>query len=248
VAPEGSACVAVSEFSQLWDTLTSYPQINMCLGPGHRTDASCVIFGCRPLAWGKANLFSGCTSCTSIQLVTMARFVLFTGESNREGIALQWQMDHPSPSGTFQVERATDTLDFHPVYSFETSDREVMVTYKYVDRSPLPGTSFYRIRYDGAGILKATWSPVIKVDRIPSMSVHTWPNPFTDRLYLHLPEKNGIVHITIASSAGRPIVDRDIKVVNGMHSILFPSSIPGGMYILSVTTPRRTWVQKLIKQ
>jgi hypothetical protein len=71
VAPTGTACVQVSQFSQFLDTLTASPNINVCLGPSHTSDASCG--GCRPNAWGPANIFNSCNSCGDIQVLSIRR-------------------------------------------------------------------------------------------------------------------------------------------------------------------------------
>jgi len=71
VAPTGTACVQVSQYSQFTDTLTASPNINVCLGPSHTSDAGCG--GCRPNAWGNASIFNSCNGCVEIQVLSMRR-------------------------------------------------------------------------------------------------------------------------------------------------------------------------------
>jgi hypothetical protein len=68
-APEGAACVSVFQYSQFRDTLTRSMNINICLGAGHVSDASCVLHGCRPNAWGTPNIFQFCNQCAGLQLL-----------------------------------------------------------------------------------------------------------------------------------------------------------------------------------
>jgi hypothetical protein len=69
-APEGSACVNVYQYSQFRDTLTRSMNINICLGAGHTSDASCIPFGCKPNAWGTTNIFNFCDQCAGLQLLS----------------------------------------------------------------------------------------------------------------------------------------------------------------------------------
>lgn len=73
VAPAGTACVQVSQFSQFYDTLTTSPNINVCLGPSHTSDAGCTASGCRPNAWGAATIFNSCNGCVEIQVLSIRR-------------------------------------------------------------------------------------------------------------------------------------------------------------------------------
>lgn len=70
-APTGTACLKVNQYSQFYDTLTASPNINVCLGPTHYSDSSCRPFGCKPNAWGAANRFQFCNSCTDAQVLTV---------------------------------------------------------------------------------------------------------------------------------------------------------------------------------
>ena len=66
VAPNGPSCVSVSQYSQFYDTLTNFPSVNVCLGNLHNSDASCIPWGCRPNAWGAAQVTVGCATCSSV--------------------------------------------------------------------------------------------------------------------------------------------------------------------------------------
>jgi hypothetical protein len=44
--------------------------INICLGAGHTSDASCIPFGCKPNAWGTTNIFNFCDQCAGLQLLS----------------------------------------------------------------------------------------------------------------------------------------------------------------------------------
>jgi hypothetical protein len=66
ISPLGPSCVYVELYSQFYDTLTVYPSIQVCLGAGHNSDASCMPWGCRPNAWGGAMVTTNCASCNHV--------------------------------------------------------------------------------------------------------------------------------------------------------------------------------------
>jgi hypothetical protein len=68
VAPGGAACVRVSQYSQFRDTLTDQPNVNVCLGSAHTSDA---CGACRPNAWGTPYINQFCSDCATITLLTV---------------------------------------------------------------------------------------------------------------------------------------------------------------------------------
>lgn len=70
VVPSGAACLQVLQYSQFYDTLSASPNLNVCLGNTHYSDASCTAHGCRPNAWGAPGISNFCGNCTETQLLT----------------------------------------------------------------------------------------------------------------------------------------------------------------------------------
>jgi hypothetical protein len=69
VAPYGAGCVRINTYSQLRDTLTNDPRVNLCLG-GTLTKDPCGG-ACVPNGWGTPHVNNGCTDCATITLLTM---------------------------------------------------------------------------------------------------------------------------------------------------------------------------------
>ena len=245
-APDGSACVRVSEFSQLWDTLTIYPQVNMCLGAGHRTDSSCRIFGCKPLAWGKANLFRGCNACTSIQVVPVGRFISFTVQQQAAAVLLQWEIEGSSPGGKFDIERSGDNLTYHIISSFTEHDNYPGTNYAWADKSPLFGSNYYRVKYSEPGEGKDTYTPVVKTERSQLNSMMVWPNPVKDQLNIQSLVKGHCV-LQLINTEGRIVFKKEFDARNGTFSLQIPATIPAGNYMLIILTGDRYYTKKIMK-
>lgn len=246
-APEGSACVRVSEFSQLWDTLTSYPQVNMCLGTAHRTDSSCIPFGCKPLAWGKANLFRGCNSCASIQVVPVGRFIAFSIKQQAAATLLDWELEGSSPGGVFSIERSTDNRLYTVINAFTENETYPGTNYTWTDHHPLQGSSYYRVRYHEPGAGKDTYSQVIKTDRQLLPGLQLWPNPVKDLLQITVPAK-GICRVQLISRDGVPAMDRSVHTPDGTIQLRLPVPLPAGIYLLKVSVGEQCYVKKIVKE
>lgn len=65
-APSGSACLAVSSYSQFLDTLTNDPMVLTCVASGHSSATGGTN---RPNAWGEATVFPACTNCTGLTVL-----------------------------------------------------------------------------------------------------------------------------------------------------------------------------------
>lgn len=247
VAPEGSACVHVSEFTQLWDTLTQYPQVNMCLGAGHRTDSSCRPFGCKPLAWGKANLFRGCSSCATIQLVPVARFISFyvtrSGNKNR----LQWELEGSSPGGIFTAERSADNRNYQPVNSITLNSAYPGTDYATEDPHPLPGVNYYRIRYQEPGATEEAFSRTIRTESENATGTGLWPNPVKEQAMIFIPVK-GTARVIISGIDGKVILDYTLVAGGSIQTLNFPHSMSAGLYVATIIAGNEVYRQKFVKQ
>ncbi|MCX6319439.1 MAG: T9SS type A sorting domain-containing protein [Bacteroidetes bacterium] len=245
-APDGSACVHVSEFSQLWDTLTPYPQVNMCLGAGHRTDSSCMLWGCKPLAWGRANLFRGCTGCVAIQFLPVGRFLSFDVLQATVSNELRWELEGATPGGVFTIERSGDNTHYSRVKSITLNTAYPGTHYSEWDHTPPAGLSYYRVKYAEPGEQEVVYSHTLRTERVSSASPRIWPNPATTEVHLSLPCK-GSVQITIHDMNGKKIMDQFTVAGNGSIKLSIPSSAEKGLYILTVVCAMQQYKLKFIR-
>lgn len=246
-APEQFACVNVSEFSQLWDTLTTInPYINMCLGLTHRTDSTCIPWGCKP-NWGTANLFRGCVSCGTI-VVLPTRFISFYAEQHPDGNALYWKMENPSSTGVFTVETSTDGRQFTPIHSFASDGQNNTAEYSYFDAIIRTGLNYYRVKYADTATKFITHSPVVKAIQRPASSLRIYPNPFSDRLFITLPGNYPAATAIITNAYTGQVLKQQLFYTGDKWELRLSRQLASGIYLLTITAEGNTWKQKIIKQ
>ncbi len=113
----------------------------------------------------------------------------FTAHSSAGGNVLSWTAstsadDGGGLGGRIVVERSPDGVSW--------SQRDVLAAapgqkdYSYLDASPLPGTSYYRLNLLSAGG-SAVYSTVKTVTGVALTNIHCYPNPFTDMINIVSP-------------------------------------------------------------
>jgi len=246
-APEPFACVNVSEFSQLWDTLTTVnPYINMCLGLTHRTDSTCIPWGCKP-NWGTANLFRGCVSCGTI-VVLPARFISFNAEQHPDGNALYWKIENPSSTGVFYIETSSDGQQFQRLYSFAADEQNNTAGYSYFDAIIRTGINYYRIKYADTVSKFSTYTPVVKAILKPSASLLVYPNPFSDRLFVSLPGNYPSATAVITNTYGGRISSQQLVRTGNKWELKLSGHYAPGIYLVTIMANGHIWKQKIVKQ
>ena len=246
-APEPSACVSVSEFSQLWDTLaTANPYINVCLGLTHRIDSTCIPFGCKP-SWGMANIFNGCVSCGSIHVLP-TRFTSFYAAQHPGGNTLYWNMENPSSTGIFYIETSADGRQFKEFHSVAADKQNNTGFYTYPDAIVRTGLNYYRIKYADTASKFITYSPVAIAVQKPPSSLQVYPNPFSDRLFVSLPGNYPVATATIANAFGDEISSPQLVRSGNQWQVRIPGRVPAGIYILTILAGDHVWKRKIVKQ
>jgi spore coat protein CotH len=87
-----------------------------------------------------------------------------------------------------------------------------------------------------------------------STAVSAWPNPFDDRITIHInSEYKGFVNVTVLSEEGRRINSLG-KIMNNDEYITWDGDdahgikVPPGLYLLHISTPRQSCYLKIIKK
>ncbi|HMK05532.1 MAG TPA: T9SS type A sorting domain-containing protein [Ferruginibacter sp.] len=246
-APEPYACVSVSEFSQIWDTLTSInPYVRMCLGLTHRLDSSCMPFGCKP-SWGMADIFRGCLSCSSIHVLPTS-FTSFHAEAKSNGNVLSWEMEHRATTAAFFIERSADGLQFRNIHSMPAGKYSNTKSYDWTDMHSFPGENYYRVKYLDTASGMTIYSAVIKLNSKQSSLVLVYPNPFTDQLFVSLAEKRTPVEMTLVNSFGTIVSRQSLVSTAGKWQVKWPSDCAAGIYMMVIKAAGKSWNLKVIKQ
>lgn len=234
IAPTGPACVSVTQYSQLYDTLTVYPDINFCLGSTHVSDASCTPWDCKPNAWGSGQVVNNCTTCS------MVLTFLPTGINKLEAKAyagynqISWQSGNSQL--LFYIQRSLDGVNFFTIDSIKGDNKTQYQVKDYFKES-----SYYRLYYYQSN--QKVSSNVVEVNRLKNLDA-AYPNPFKN--YLELPLKGKPNNITITDINGRTIHSYK-AIINDGNARLYFENIPKGMYLVTVIDQTKNRTYKIIK-
>ena len=248
VAPDGTACLNVYQYSQFYNKLTPNRGLLVCLGSGHVSDAGCIPFGCAPNNWGEANIFTGCSGC--IGIITLSTdFISFNASRKQDGgNQLQWQMTSSTQDGYFQIARSDDGIRFKTIDSIKASSS--FTRFNFVDKKPLTGNNYYMIKYtnhhqEGVEIN----SRIEKVHTTGPAGLKIYPMPFDKKIMVSYSPEMRPQKIMLTDILGRNIPIREIPNESARHiEVQTIENLEPGIYVIHLLTERTVVANTIIKQ
>ncbi|MFT5778352.1 MAG: hypothetical protein ACI837_001308 [Crocinitomicaceae bacterium] len=190
--------------------------------------------------------FVGATTPLSVSLNEFDAKVNNTNE-----VELDWNTSAETDNDFFTIERSANGVDFVGIENIKGAGTSTMVnTYSTVDREPITGLSYYRLKqtdFDG----KFTRSDIVAVDIArPTDLLELHPNPVSGKgQLLFNSEVSGIVAINVLDLFGRVVITKTISAEKGVNSSLLDlSELKGGMYILSLNNGDNVSTLRFIKK
>jgi hypothetical protein len=154
-------------------------------------------------------------------------------------VVLEWRIqgegDHPG----FDIQRSGGEANWEWI-GFESGveDLENDHLYKFTDRFPLSGPSYYRLKsVDLTGNI--SFSNVIRINTFSDQTVDIFPNPSRGEYEIRGMEK-GVC--TLVDGLGKQL--RSFSFSNSRIDI---SDLPPGLYVCKLKSPNRLIVRKIIK-
>jgi len=164
---------------------------------------------------------------------------------NNSDINVEWNVEHESAILNYEVEKSADGVNFSKVYT-ETnvlnSDRSI--AYRWVDKAPIKGLNFYRIRSKGAdGSFKISAIVKVAFDKLAAY-ITLYPNPVTEgnlNLYF-VNQPAGAYNIRLLGNNGQLIAAKKINHSEAALSEPFTmeNELPHGTYLLEIFKPDGT--------
>ncbi|MBL7962839.1 MAG: T9SS type A sorting domain-containing protein [Flavobacteriales bacterium] len=168
----------------------------------------------------------------------------FRAEAQHEQVHLNWATATEWNNAWFDVERSQDVETWEPIAQLPGAVHSASeLHYEAIDRDPLAGTSYYRLRQtdlDGS----TTLSPVEVVHWSPALTVSVYPVPFTDAVTVNSTEAT-IMAIELLDMAGRQY--SAAMTGTGMQVTLNGSHLPHGSYFLVIHTDQGVIRRKVMR-
>lgn len=193
-----------------------------------------------------------CSSTTGLPLpVVLTRF---SAEPVAGGVALAWHTAQEVNSAYFAVERSADGRAFAEVArAAAAGSTTAPQAYSVLDRAPLPGLAYYRLRQvdiDGT----TTYSPVVAFTVIGAaanrLAAQVLPNPAASGSTPSLRVQQAAalpLELTIADLQGR-LLHRQALPAAQAFDLPLPALRAPGVYLLRVASASGSAVQKLVVQ
>jgi hypothetical protein len=158
--------------------------------------------------------------------------VSFTAQLRNKQVNLNWVTASEKNSRSFEVQRSSNGQTFTTVLTKAAQgNTSARTTYDAVDRQPLPGLSYYRLKQiDNDG--KVAYSPVVSVQSDGLVDISIYPNPTAGKVTISLPA---------ALAASAPLVRISDLMGRVVKEVSLPASgevdlgaLPTGTYLLNV--------------
>jgi hypothetical protein len=165
--------------------------------------------------------------------------VYFTAYVRNNQAHLEWLTASEQDNDRFEIERSLDARRFEKIGTVKGKGTTSLESkYQFVDRTPVQGTVYYRLRqvdFDG----EFAYSNIIAVsaDGLASNLVtKVYPNPFPDVLKVTLtaPQSQAAT-LTVYDLNGRRVLSKEVDLEIGVNNMeLQLQQLQSGMYILKI--------------
>ncbi|MDQ6609901.1 MAG: T9SS type A sorting domain-containing protein, partial [Bacteroidota bacterium] len=172
----------------------------------------------------------------------------FTGRLDNNSVSLNWSTSSEQNSKNFEVEKATDGVNFYHIGSVNAAGNSLSKKdYSLVDDKLSP-TNYYRLRMnDLDGHNKLSNVVLVKYD-VRSQNVWVLTNPFKDYIDVRFAKEPAQATLQLFSSNGAMVSEKKVSNPSGLVHWQFSRYITSGSYILRTIVDGKTFTNKLIKQ
>lgn len=175
--------------------------------------------------------------------VTLAvELIHFTGEKTERGLELNWATANEKDNEGFKIERSNNGLNWKAIgYVRGKGDSYELTKYTYLDKTPLDGKNYYRLKQnDWDGTFDYSNTVLLHFENEKSEFTFS-PNPVEDMLYIDFYQASEDIEIQLYDSNGKILWTRKGVV----QQIPFEAYAPG-VYFLQTTSPSKRTIQKII--
>jgi hypothetical protein len=166
----------------------------------------------------------------------------FAANAKTSGIALDWATASEKNSAYFEVQRSGNGELFETIATVQAQGNSSSTrTYASLDRTPLAGLAYYRLRQvdtDGkvslSPVVTATWNGITKVE--------LYPNPSNGTVYVK--GIAGSVEYRVLNNQGQAL----LKGATTGNTGVDVKALPAGSYLLEIIGDGGRSVQRFVRQ
>jgi hypothetical protein len=190
-------------------------------------------------------------------LTLPVELVDFSARAVGDEVQVNWSTASEINNDYFTLERSTDGENFEPIQQLDGAGNSTeLIYYACVDKEPLPGVSYYRLRqtdYDGkysyseikaVNVNGAIGKTGLRIDR-------AGPNPFEEgfRVFYSI-DQAAKVFVRLVDSGGKPVTEEEVDAQPGSNTYEYSGGglLPRGTYILQLIHQDEISSFKLIRK
>ncbi|NVO84749.1 T9SS type A sorting domain-containing protein [Hymenobacter terrestris] len=170
--------------------------------------------------------------------------VSFSAKASGAQVAIRWETASELNNKQFEVERSLDSRTFETVLTRAGQGTTNAATvYNEVDRQPLNGLSYYRLKQvdlDG----KTSYSSIVPVSFLKAGEVVMYPNPVADQLTITMNGGTEGVSVTITDLSGRTIQAQQLRADGKLDM----ANLKAGTYLVTVGKGNAKVTRRIVKQ
>ncbi len=173
------------------------------------------------------------SSATSLPV----EFLTFNGRLQNDKVLLNWTVfsSEPNLQAKYKVYRSHDGVRWSQLANFDQDpDLTGIISYEWIDESPLSGISYYRIKKEESGVPE-TFSGIVSINNssnTSSYSIH--PNPADSEIIIEGPGI-GLMELKIMDSRGMRLPFRGRKEILDDEKIRVEiDELSNGLYWISL--------------
>ncbi len=180
-------------------------------------------------------------SCLSTTSTLPVELLSFTALPAGDGTVLtEWKTASETNNRRFDVERSANGIDFITIASLDAKGNKLhptVTTYRYADREPLPGLSYYRLnQVDLDGSFKRYSMISVEMPTAAANLIQLFPNPNDGAFTLSFPgmEKGRQLDVMIFAPDGSLVYQQAAaysEIEAGRKEIDLGPDAPKGLYI-----------------
>lgn len=168
-------------------------------------------------------------------------------------VLVKWQTATENNSDRFEVKRSIDGKNFETIATVKAKGNSNQKTdYKFTDKSPLAGTSYYMLKQidlDETAAFSQIKHVTNKALVANNAQVQAFPNPFTEELKVSIyTTKAGSGTMKLIDMQGRTLYVGEINIEAGASTFSIPvNSLNPGMYVIRISGKDISHTTKVVK-
>ncbi|WP_199120491.1 T9SS type A sorting domain-containing protein [Pedobacter sp. ASV28] len=160
-------------------------------------------------------------------------------------VNISWKTANEVNTQDFVVERRSDDTEFKAIEVVQSKNITGTHNYTYIDKNPLAGTSYYRLKQTDING-EFTYSAIVDV-KLKGLSLSLHPNPVGNELVVNHEYVQKTAAVKVVGLDGKSLLQTNSSI-GTTSTIVNVSALPKGTYVLVYDANGKPQSQKFIKK